>query len=146
VLALGAFTISARAEEPTADDVKALVERAAAHVRLVGHARAFADFDRPDGGFVDGELYVFCSDADGTMVAHGGNPKLVGGNLRDVRDPDGNLPGIAMQRIGNIQGGGWLEYRWPNPLTKRIELKVAYVLKVDDHTLCGSGYYKDTPP
>jgi cytochrome c len=63
-----------------------------------------------------------------------------------LRDPDGKLPGAEMRRIAFTQGSGWLEFRWPNPATKRIELKDAYVQKVDDSTMCGSGYYKANPP
>ena len=61
-----------------AEDARALVERAAAHIQAVGPAQAYADFNRPGGGFVEGELYVFCDDADGVILAHGDYPKLVG--------------------------------------------------------------------
>src|SRR5581483_12432431 len=44
----------------TPEQAKAFAERAAAHIEAVGEERAFADFTRRDGGFVDGELYVFC--------------------------------------------------------------------------------------
>jgi signal transduction histidine kinase len=141
-----AVPLALSAAAPTPQQVQALVERAVDHIRAVGRDRALADFNHPDGGFVDGELYVYCNDAAGTVIAHGGNPKLVGTNLLGWRDPDGKLPGAEMRRIAFTQGSGWLEFRWPNPATKRIELKAAYVLKVDDHTVCGSGYYKGIPP
>jgi signal transduction histidine kinase len=143
---LVALAVAAPADARTADEAKALAERAVAHIKAVGRDRAFADFSRPDGGFVDGELYVFCQDASGVVVAHGGNPKLVGQNMAGVRGPDGRLANVEINRLGLTQGGGWLEFRWPNPATKRIELKAAYVLKVGDHTVCGSGYYKTDAP
>ena len=146
VLGTRAIVFAAPAVAHTPQDVQALVERAVAHIRDVGRERAFADFSRPDGGFVDGELYVYCDAADGTVIAHGGNPHLVGVNLLNVRDPDGKLPNVEMRRIAFTQGSGWLEFRWPDPATKRIELKNAYVLKVDDNTMCGSGYYKASRP
>ena len=146
VLGTLAITLAASAAARTPQEVQALVERAVAHIRDVGRERAFADFSRPDGGFVDGELYVYCDAADGTVIAHGGNPQLVGINLISMRDPDGKLPNVEMRRIAFTQGSGWLEFRWPNPATRRIELKDAYVLKVDDSTMCGSGYYKASPP
>ena len=31
---------------------------------------------------------------------------------------------------------------WPNPISKRLEPKSAYVIRVDANTVCGSGYYK----
>jgi cytochrome c len=142
VLGTLAVMLASPVSAHTPQEVQALVERAVAHIRDVGRERALADFSRPDGGFVDGELYVYCDSADGTVIAHGGNPHLVGINLLDVRDPDGKLPNVEMRRIAFTQGSGWLEFRWPNPETRRIELKHAYVLKVDDSTMCGSGYYE----
>ncbi|MDB5398901.1 MAG: cytochrome c [Acetobacteraceae bacterium] len=143
---IGAVVIVASANAHTPEEAQALAERGVAHIREVGREQAFADFSRPDGEFVDGELYIFCQDASGVVVAHGGNPKLVGRNMADVRGPDGRLANVEINRLGLSQGRGWLEFRWPNPATRRIELKAAYVLKVDDHTVCGSGYYKGTVP
>jgi cytochrome c len=141
-----AVTPQASATAQMADQAKALAERAVVHIRAVGRDQAFADFSRPDGGFVDGALYVFCQDISGVVVAHGGNPQLVGRNMAGVRGPDGRLSNVEINQLGLTQGSGWLEFRWPNPVTKRIELKAAYVLKVDDHTVCGSGYYKGIAP
>ena len=146
VAVLGAAGIAASANAHTAEEAQRLAERGVAHIREVGRDQAFADFSRPDGGFVDGELYIFCQDVSGVVVAHGGNPKLVGRNMADVRGPDGRLANAEINALGLTQGAGWLEFRWPNPATKRIELKAAYVLKVDDHTVCGSGYYKGASP
>ena len=126
----------------TADEAKAFAERAVAHIQGVGRDKAFADFSRPDGGYVDGELYMFCYAADGTNLAHGGNPGFVGKNLLNVKDPDGKLANAEIIRTGLEQGTGWVDFRWPNPMTKKIEAKSAYVIRVDPATVCGSGYYK----
>jgi cytochrome c len=139
------FILTAPAHSRTPEEVQALTERAAVHIRDVGRQQAFADFSRPDGGFVDGELYIFCLDISGVVVAHGGNPKLVGHSTADVRGPDGRLANVEINHLGFTKGNGWLEYQWPNPATKRIELKAAYILKIDDSTVCGSGYYKGSP-
>jgi hypothetical protein len=141
-----AWISSLAANARTPEEVQAFTQRAVTHIHDVGRDQAFADFSRPDGGFVDGELYIYCQDASGVVVAHGGNPKIVGRNMADVRGPDGRLPNVEINQLGLTQGSGWLEFRWPNPATKRIELKAAYVLRVDDHTVCGSGYYKGNPP
>jgi cytochrome c len=145
MIVLGMIAMSGVVNAGTAEQAQALAERAVAHIHDVGRERAFADFSRPDGGFVNGDLYVFCQDVSGVVVAHGGNPMLVGRNMADVRGPDGRLANVEINHLGLTQGSGWLEFRWPNPVTKRIELKAAYVLKVDDHTVCGSGYYKSSP-
>jgi cytochrome c len=140
------LAISGPVQARTAAEAQALAERGLAHIREVGRDQAFADFSRPDGGFVDGELYIFCQDISGVVLAHGGNPNIVGRNLSDVRDPDQRMPNAEINQLGLTKGSGWLEFRWPNPATKRIELKAAYVLKVDDQTVCGSGYYKGPQP
>ncbi|HUB11155.1 MAG TPA: cache domain-containing protein [Acetobacteraceae bacterium] len=104
--------------------------------------QAFADFSKPGGPWIQGELYVFCQADDGTVVAHGGNPALVGKNLLNVKDPDGRTPNAEMNKLGLTKGSGWYDFRWPNPATRQIQEKSAYVIKIDDHTICGSGYYK----
>lgn len=129
-----------------ADEARAMTGRAAAHIAEVGRDQAFADFSRPDGGFVDGEMYVFCVSAGGVTLANGGNPKLVGRNLNGVRSPDGTMPNDEILRVGLAQGEGWIEYRWPNPATRRIASKVVFVRRVAEDVVCGSGYYRNETP
>jgi signal transduction histidine kinase len=143
---LGTCAMAAPAHARTAEEVKALVARAVQHIHEVGRVQAFADITRPDGGFVDGELHVFCDAADGTVLAHGGNPKLVGKVMADVSDSEGRRPIAEATRIGLTRGEGWEEYLWPNPLTGRIERKSTFVLRVDEVTVCGSGYYLPDSP
>jgi len=126
----------------TPEQAKAFSERAAAYIKQVGEQKAFADFTRPDGGFVDGELYVFCYDRNGVNMAHGGNRSLVGRNLLHIKDPDGSEPNLLIVKMGFEQGRGWVAFKWPNPVTKRIENKAAYIIRTDD-VACGVGYYKD---
>jgi cytochrome c len=126
----------------TGEEVKAILERAVAHIRDVGHQQAFADITRPDGNYVDGELYIFCYAPDGTTLAHGSNATLVGKNLSGMKDPDGKLVIVDLLHVGMEQGQGWIDFRWPNPLTKKIEAKSAYIIRADATTVCGSGYYK----
>lgn len=125
----------------TAAEAQALSERAAAYILEVGEEKAFADFARKDGGFVDGELYVFCYDRDGVNKAHGGNPALVGRNLLHIKDPDGTEPNLLIVKMGFEQGRGWVDFKWPNPVSKTIEDKSAYVIRTGD-VACGVGYYK----
>ena len=80
----------------TAEQARAFSERAAAYIEQVGDEKAFADFTRSDGGFVDGELYVFCYDQKGVNMAHGGNPSFVGRNLLHIKDPDGAEPNAPL--------------------------------------------------
>ena len=140
VLAILAIA-SGPAVATTAEQAKAFSERAAAHIKEVGEEQAFVDFTRKDGGFVDGELYVFCYDRNGVNKAHGSNPSFVGRNLLHIKDPDGAEPNLLIVKMGFEEGQGWVDFKWPNPVTKRIENKSAYVIRTND-VACGVGYYK----
>ena len=139
VFTLAAYPVTAAAA--TAAQAKAFSERASAYIKQVGEEKAFADFTRPDGGFVDGELYVFCYDRKGINMAHGGNRSFVGRNLLHIKDPDGAEPNLLIVKMGFEHGRGWVDFKWPNPVTKRIENKSAYVIRTNEVT-CGVGYYK----
>jgi signal transduction histidine kinase len=130
-----------RAYGATAEEAQALVERAVAHVKKVGEEQAFKDFTNKEGGFLEGELYVFCYSPDVTLVAIGGNPGMIGKNLRNLKDPDGKEASYELVQMGLEHGSGWVDYKWPNPVTKKIQTKSAYVIKVNDK-VCGTGYYK----
>jgi len=140
-LCAGVLALPAVARAATAEEAKAMSEKAAAYIKEVGEAKAFADFSRPDGGFVKGELYVFCYDHDGVNKAHGGNPSFVGKNLLHVKDPDGKEPNAEIVETGFTKGEGWVDFKWPNPMSKKIEGKSAYVIRTGD-VVCGVGYYK----
>lgn len=125
----------------TAEQAKAFSEHAASHIEQVGQEKAFSDFTRRDGGFIDGELYVFCYDRKGVNTAHGGNPALVGRNLLHIKDSDGTEPVALIVKLGFEHGRGWADFQWPNPVTKRIEDKSAYVIRTGE-AVCGAGFYK----
>ena len=142
---LAVFTVAAcpvAAAAATPEQAKAFSERASAHILQVGEEKAFADFTRRDGGFHDGELYVFCYDRKGVNMAHGGNASFVGRNLLHIKDPDGAEPNNRIVKMGFEHGRGWVDFKWPNPVTKKIQDKSAYVIRTND-VVCGVGYYKD---
>lgn len=134
-------TLALADEHGTKDEAKTLLDRAIAHVDAVGSEKAFADFNNPNGGFKDRDLYVYCYDMEGKAVAHGGNPGLIGKNLMDLTDSNGVQPVKESIHVVQTSGQGWVDYKWPNPITKKIEAKSAYVRKAKDDW-CGVGYYK----
>ena len=83
---------------------------------------------------------MFCYDRDGINKAHGGNPALVGRNLLNIKDPDGVEPNVLIIKKGFEEGGGWVDFKWPNPVSKKIESKSAFVIRTND-VVCGVGYY-----
>lgn len=127
----------AQATRPVA---QALAERAALHLAKAGPAQAFKDFQDPAGGFLDGDLYVFVFDFEGTLMASGGFPNAVGRNLVvNYHEPSATQVRNII-RIAREQGKGWSEYIWRNPCTGRRETKISYVIKVGD-LVVGVGAY-----
>jgi len=125
----------------TQADVQAFVEKAVAYARTNGKKAALAAFTAPGGAFHEGELYIYAYDFGGTVIAHGGDPSLVGKNLIGMQDPKG-VPVIRdLVRLAK-NGSGWLYFTWPNPANDdRQEPKLGYVMKVDDSWFLGSGTY-----
>ena len=127
--------------DPTQADVRAFVKEAVAFARENGKEAALAAFTAPGGQFHQGQLYIYAYDFSGTVIAHGGDPALVGRNLIDMTDPNGVH--VIQELVRLAKGGsGWLYYTWPNPLHDNVqEPKLGYVEKVDDAWFLGSGTY-----
>ncbi len=90
--------------------------------------------------FHDRDLYPFVYTPEGVSAAHGARPDLVGKNLLNIRDADGKYLIQDIVRITNEQGRGWVDYKWPYPLTNNIENKSSYVEKLGDYVV-GVGIY-----
>jgi cytochrome c len=125
----------------TANEAKVLVEKAAAYVKAEGKEKAFAEFSNPSGKFVDRDLYIFIVDFNGLTLAHGGNAKLVGKNMLELKDADGEFFIKKFIEVAKTKGNGWVDYKWVNPVSKKIEPKSTYIQKVDEYFL-GCGIYK----
>lgn len=128
-------------EVGTAEQAKVLLGRAIAEVGKSGVEAAYKAFSDPKGAFVERDLYVFCFDTNGIMRAHGGNPALLGKDFSPIKDSDGQLFVSEMIKLAIAKGEGWVDYKWPNPATKKIENKSSYVNKVGND-VCGVGIYK----
>lgn len=138
-----AATATFAAERGTADEAQAMAKKAAALVKSAGKDKAFAEFNKLEPGpFKDRDLYVMVYDKAGVNLAHGANHKLHGKNLMELKDADGKPIVKSLVDVAfNGSGKGWVEYNWPNPVTKAVEAKRTYVERVDD-VLVGVGIYK----
>jgi cytochrome c len=125
----------------SADEAKALVEKAAAYLKANGKEKAIAEIGKPKGLFDKGELYAFAYDMTATILALPTNPKLVGKNMYDIPDADGKYYRREVVQIAKAKGSGWVDYKYLNPVSKKIEAKTTYVLKVDD-VIIAAGAYK----
>lgn len=134
-VAIEAVPIAAHAEPATPDEAKALAEKAAAHFRAVGPARACADFIDADAGFVDRELFVVVYDPDNKVQGSYGIPALRGKDATTLKDVEGKEFGKAIIALARSQGSGWVDYRMTNPATKKIGVKRSWVIGLDDYVL-----------
>ena len=135
---------AAAAEKGTADEAVAMVKKAAEYLKKNGKDKAYAEFNNPKGQFIDRDLYIFAFSAngDGIETANGANPKLVGKNVLELRDADGRYMIKDILAIGMSKAGkGWVDYKWPNPSTGKLDGKRTYVERVDD-VIIGCGIYK----
>lgn len=135
VLPLGA------AERSTPEQAMAMVKSAVAYVGANGREKAFAAFNDPNGQFVKGDLYVMVYDMEGNNRAHGNNPKLIGKNLLEIKDANNVYIVKKFIEVAKTKGRGWVDYKWPNAVTKAVEDKSTYVEVVGD-VLIGVGVYK----
>lgn len=125
----------------TPDEAKALVDRAITAIKTEGKEKAFAAFNSPTGGYVDRDLYVFVYDLEGTVISHGGNNALIGKSLINLKDADGKLFVQEFVRVAKGKGEGWVDYKWVNPTTKKVEDKTSFIKRHGD-MLVGVGVYK----
>jgi two-component system, NarL family, sensor kinase len=119
-----------------------LVEECAAFGR--GHAQeiAFLEISNRSGRFVNSEEhYIYAYDYNGTLLAHPYLQDLIGTSLIEREDSFG-MKNIRALCDTSRTGGGFIVFVWPNPAREnREEIKIGYVLPVDDEWWVGSGVY-----
>jgi len=147
VLALGALALAttttlAADERGSKDEAIALTNAAFEHIKKVGAEKAYKDFTTDKAAWSKKDLYVMVYDAKAIALAHGGNEKLVGKDMSAVKDANG-VP-IVTGLIGlAAKGGGWLDYDWPDPLTKKLMAKSTYARKQPNgEGFVGVGIYR----
>ena len=130
----------------TAAEAKAMLMKAVAAVKA-DKAKALDMFNKGEGGFLDRDLYVFCSNvSDGKNVAVG-NPnakQLLGVDARTLKDATGKPFGVELYAGYQKPEGEITEvsYMFPRPGADKTPVpKVSLVTRAGDLG-CGVGYYK----
>ncbi len=123
------------------DEAVAMVKRVQEKFQRNGAELTFKAITAKAKEFHDRDLYPFVYNLEGVNVAHGARPDLVGKNLIDFKDQNGKFLIREMVEVARNPGSGWVDYRWSNPTTKRIEDKSAYVEKMGDYFV-GVGVYR----
>jgi signal transduction histidine kinase len=138
---MGFVGVALAADNGTPSEAEAMVKKAVEFLKANGKDKALAEFSNPKGKFIDRDLYIFVYDLDGKCVAHGFNQKMIGKDLLEMKDPDGKFYVKERIEIVKSKGSGWQDYKFTNPLSKKLEQKTAFVQKVED-VIIGCGAYK----
>ena len=134
--------ITAHADEgASAADATAMVKKGIAFIKANGRDKGYAEISNKGGAFIDRDLYLVVYGLDGTVRAHGANEKMVGKNLIDLKDVDGKAFVKERVELAQAKGTFWQDYKFTNPVTKKIEPKSMYCEKLNDAVVCG-GIYK----
>ncbi len=116
---------------PTPDEAKSVTLQAVALLAAKG-----VDAARPilhqEGPYRHGEIYVNVIDLEGHWLVYPPYPAGEGRNMVSIKDVDGKPVVQDILRLAREKGEGWIEYRWVNPMTSRIQHKLTYVKRVPD--------------
>jgi len=138
--------VFAQGQFGTADEAKAMLVKAVAAVKA-DKTKALDMINKGEGGFLDRDLYPFCSNiSDGKAVANG-NPnakQLLGVDTRTLKDPTGKAFGLEQYAAAQKLEGQMTEVSYmfskPGPDPKPVP-KVSFTTRAGD-LVCGVGYYK----
>lgn len=126
----------------TREEAVAMVHRAVQHLGTAGQEKAFADFSTKGGSFSDRDLYVVAYDLTGKCLAHGANAKLIGKDLIDAEDVDGKLYIKERMDLAKANKSFWQDYKFTNPVTKKVEPKEMYCEVTSGLAICAGVYKK----
>lgn len=139
-LAVALPSIAALSSEPVAID---LLKKAEALYKKIGPDAAKAEFNKPGGEYVNGDLYIYCaSNSDHKFNVHPVNKALLGVDLYTLKDVDNFEFGKAIMTTAEVGKIKTVDYKWPNPVTKNMGVKRAYYENFGSDT-CAVGLYKD---
>jgi cytochrome c len=123
----------------TVQEAEAMVKKAVVFYKKNGKDKALAEFQKNPGPFVDRDLYVTVYDLEGNSLSHI-NPKMVGKNMMDLRDPNGKYHIKERIETARKENSGWQDFSFFNPQTKKVEPKKMYWEKHDGLVFAAGAY------
>ena len=129
------------AANATPAEATAMVKKAVVYIKANGKDKGYTEISNKAGQFTDRDLYIVVYAMDGVVRAHGANEKMIGKNLIDLKDVDGKA--FVQERVDMAKANPtfWQDYKFTNPVTKKIEPKSMYCERLEDSVVCG-GVYK----
>ena len=139
--AVAATAVWADGPNATQADATAMVKKGVTFIKANGKDKGYAEVSNKAGQFIKNDLYLVVYGLDGTVRAHGANEKMIGKNLIDLKDVDGKAFVKERVELAQAKGTFWQDYKFTNPVSKKIEPKSMYCEKLEDAVVCG-GIYK----
>jgi len=130
------------AERATAKEAEAIVKKGIAFIKANGKDKGYAEVNNKHGQFVDRDLYLIVQTFDSKILAHGQNEKLIGLDRIEAKDIDGKEYMRERSVLAKSKTSFWHDYKFTDPMSKKIEPKSAYCERLDEATLVCSGIYK----
>lgn len=129
------------AQNASAKEAESMVKKGVAFIKANGKPKGYAEISNKQGQFIDRDLYLVVYQMDGKVLAHGANEKMIGKVLIDLKDIDGKEFVRERVELAKAKGTFWQDYKFTNPVTKKVKPKSMYCERVDDTVVCG-GIYK----
>jgi signal transduction histidine kinase len=141
-VAAAAFAGSAwSAERATPEEAVAMVKKGVQYIKANGREKAYAEFTSKQSRWHDRDLYLVVYGLDGKVWAHGQNERMVGKVVIDLKDIDGKEFVRERTELAKTKPNFWQDYKFTDPMTKKIEPKQMYCERLDETVVCG-GIYK----
>ncbi|MEF8713474.1 MAG: cache domain-containing protein [Accumulibacter sp.] len=124
----------------TPKEAEAMVAKA---VKALGADRTttLKEITGKDKKWVDRDLYPVVYDMHGKCIAHGQNERQVGKDLIDLADADGKEFIKERVSLATSKGKFWQDYKFTDPVSKKVLPKSAYCEKTGEYIVC-AGVYK----
>jgi len=133
--------VAVAGEAATKDEATAMVKKAVSFIKEQGAEKAYAEISTKGGKFTDRDLYIVVYQLDGKVLAHGSNEKFIGKDMSEAQDVDGKLYVKERIEMANKQPTFWQDYKFVNPVSKKVEPKQMYCERLENTAVCG-GIYK----
>ena len=132
-LTIGIAGLAGNAQATTEKQAQDMVAKAIAVYAEKGEAAIAIFNEGKASGFADGEVYIVVQSrgADGKVLAHAANAKMVGTPLSETSDPSG-LKFAQLMSADATTAGNWFMYEWANPETGHVSRKKSWAVLYKD--------------
>jgi len=128
-------------QHANAKEAEAMVKKGVAYIKANGVQKGYAEISNKQGQFTDRDLYLVVYGLDGKVWAHGANEKMIGRVLIDLKDVDGKEFVKERVQLGKTKASFWQDYKFTNPVSRKVEPKTMYCERLEETVVCG-GVYK----